>query len=85
MPAMWAGLKPGSCGVDANLVLLKTVLSLKALQQARGEQLLWQCINEWEGKNTLSLFQREKNLPCLGPCCARSCEAACQAVVCVAG
>lgn len=32
LPAMWAGLKPGSCGVDANLVLLKTELSPRALQ-----------------------------------------------------
>lgn len=32
LPAMWAGLKPGSCGVDANLVLLKTELSPGALQ-----------------------------------------------------
>lgn len=31
LPAMWAGLKPGSCGVDANLVVLKTELNLRAL------------------------------------------------------
>lgn len=85
LPAVWAGLKLGSCGEDANLVLLKTELSLRAVQRARGEQLLWQRINEWEGKNTLSLFQREKNLSCRGPCCMRSCRAACQAVLCRAG
>lgn len=31
LPAMWAGLKPGSCGVDANLVVLKTELNLRTL------------------------------------------------------
>ena len=32
LPAVWAGLMPRSCGVDANLVHLKTKLSQRAVQ-----------------------------------------------------